>query len=57
MRFASVYHNFREAKDFEVVLDELSEEEKAAGGGDEANIGMIGSRPICRAADALMCNP
>jgi transcriptional repressor NrdR len=30
VRFASVYRNFREAKDFETVLDELSSEE---GGG------------------------
>src|SRR5215472_5657917 len=28
VRFASVYRNFREAKDFETVLDELSEEGK-----------------------------
>jgi transcriptional repressor NrdR len=28
VRFASVYRNFREAKDFESVLDELSEEGK-----------------------------
>jgi len=27
VRFASVYRNFREAKDFEAVLDELSGEE------------------------------
>jgi transcriptional repressor NrdR len=27
VRFASVYRNFREAKDFETVLDELSGEE------------------------------
>jgi transcriptional repressor NrdR len=27
VRFASVYRNFREAKDFEAVLDELSAEE------------------------------
>jgi transcriptional repressor NrdR len=34
VRFASVYRNFREAKDFTTVLDELSgEEEKAAGAG------------------------
>ena len=33
VRFASVYRNFREAKDFTTVLDELSgEEEKAAAG-------------------------
>jgi transcriptional repressor NrdR len=31
VRFASVYRNFREAKDFEAVLDELSAEETAAG--------------------------
>ena len=30
VRFASVYRNFREAKDFEAVLDELSGEESAA---------------------------
>ena len=30
VRFASVYRNFREAKDFEAVLDELSGEEPAA---------------------------
>jgi transcriptional repressor NrdR len=30
VRFASVYRNFREAKDFEVVLGELSGEEAAA---------------------------
>ncbi len=29
VRFASVYRNFREAKDFEAVLGELSGEEKA----------------------------
>src|SRR6516162_11998 len=28
VRFASVYRNFREAKDFETVLDELSEDGK-----------------------------
>ncbi len=28
VRFASVYRNFREAKDFEAVLDELSDVEK-----------------------------
>jgi transcriptional repressor NrdR len=28
VRFASVYRNFREAKDFESVLDELSEDGK-----------------------------
>ena len=28
VRFASVYRNFREAKDFEAVLDELSEDGK-----------------------------
>ena len=28
VRFASVYRNFREAKDFEAVLDELSDGEK-----------------------------
>ena len=27
VRFASVYRNFREAKDFEAVLDELASEE------------------------------
>jgi transcriptional repressor NrdR len=27
VRFASVYRNFREAKDFEAVLDELAGEE------------------------------
>jgi transcriptional repressor NrdR len=27
VRFASVYRNFREAKDFETVLDELSSED------------------------------
>ena len=31
VRFASVYRNFREAKDFEAVLDELSAEEPAVG--------------------------
>jgi transcriptional repressor NrdR len=30
VRFASVYRNFREAKDFEAVLDELSGEEDAS---------------------------
>ena len=30
VRFASVYRNFREAKDFEVVLGELSGDEAAA---------------------------
>jgi len=30
VRFASVYRNFREAKDFEAVLDELSADETAA---------------------------
>jgi transcriptional repressor NrdR len=31
VRFASVYRNFREAKDFEAVLDELAgEDDKAA---------------------------
>ena len=30
VRFASVYRNFREAKDFEAVLGELSEESSAA---------------------------
>ena len=30
VRFASVYRNFREAKDFEAVLDELSGEEVAS---------------------------
>ncbi|WP_434052477.1 MAG: transcriptional regulator NrdR [Roseibium sp.] len=29
VRFASVYRNFREAKDFEALLDELSETENA----------------------------
>src|SRR5213593_4901901 len=29
VRFASVYRNFREAKDFEAVLDELSGEDEA----------------------------
>jgi transcriptional repressor NrdR len=34
VRFASVYRNFREAKDFRAVLRELSrEDEQAAGGG------------------------
>jgi len=28
VRFASVYRNFREAKDFEAVLDELAGEEE-----------------------------
>lgn len=32
VRFASVYRNFREAKDFEAFLGELSSEEGAAGG-------------------------
>jgi hypothetical protein len=50
VRFASVCRNFRESKDFEAVLNELSEEEKAP----ET---MTCSRPICGAADALMCNP
>jgi transcriptional repressor NrdR len=31
VRFASVYRNFREAKDFEAVLDELSAEDSSAG--------------------------
>jgi transcriptional repressor NrdR len=31
VRFASVYRNFREAKDFETFLDELSAEEATAG--------------------------
>jgi transcriptional repressor NrdR len=31
VRFASVYRNFREAKDFEAVLDELSGEDSAVG--------------------------
>src|SRR5580704_6669522 len=31
VRFASVYRNFREAKDFEAVLDELSAEDTTAG--------------------------
>src|SRR5262249_44149356 len=30
VRFASVYRNFREAKDFEAVLDELSADEETA---------------------------
>ena len=30
IRFASVYRNFREAKDFEAVLDELAGEEEPA---------------------------
>jgi transcriptional repressor NrdR len=30
VRFASVYRNFREAKDFEAVLGELSDEAAAA---------------------------
>jgi len=30
VRFASVYRNFREAKDFSAVLDELSGEEPVA---------------------------
>jgi transcriptional repressor NrdR len=30
VRFASVYRNFREAKDFEAVLDELSNEDDAS---------------------------
>jgi transcriptional repressor NrdR len=30
VRFASVYRNFREAKDFEAVLDELSADEESA---------------------------
>ncbi len=30
VRFASVYRNFREAKDFEAVLDELASEEEPA---------------------------
>jgi transcriptional repressor NrdR len=29
VRFASVYRNFREAKDFETLLDELSGEDDA----------------------------
>ena len=32
VRFASVYRNFREAKDFEAFLGELSSEEGASGG-------------------------
>ena len=31
VRFASVYRNFREAKDFEAVLDELSAEDTTTG--------------------------
>ena len=31
VRFASVYRDFREAKDFETLLDELSGEEEKAG--------------------------
>ena len=34
VRFASVYKNFREAKDFEAVLGELSGAEPSSGGGD-----------------------
>jgi transcriptional repressor NrdR len=30
VRFASVYRNFREAKDFETLLDELSSDEDAS---------------------------
>jgi transcriptional repressor NrdR len=30
VRFASVYRNFREAKDFEAVLDELTTEDEPA---------------------------
>ena len=41
---------FPRVKDFEAVLNELSEEEKAPGA-------MTCSRSICGAADALMCNP
>jgi transcriptional repressor NrdR len=33
VRFASVYRNFREAKDFEAVLGELSAEEEGAKAG------------------------
>lgn len=32
VRFASVYKNFREAKDFEAILDKLAEEETDEGG-------------------------
>ena len=35
VRFASVYKNFREAKDFEAVLDELSGAEPSAGDDDD----------------------
>ena len=31
VRFASVYRNFREAKDFEELLGELSDEDKGQG--------------------------
>ncbi len=34
VRFASVYRNFREAKDFEELLDELSGEEPPGEGGE-----------------------
>jgi transcriptional repressor NrdR len=30
VRFASVYRNFREAKDFETLLDELSSDDEAS---------------------------
>ena len=32
VRFASVYRNFREAKDFEELLGELSSEDEGRGG-------------------------
>ena len=35
VRFASVYRDFREAKDFEAFLDELSGDELAGAGADE----------------------
>src|SRR3954469_595099 len=49
VRFASVYRNFREAKDFEAVLDELSGEEDAAT--------TAGDRTVCVARSRLPANP
>src|SRR3979409_900570 len=45
VRFASVYRNFREAKDFEAVLDELSGEEEPPA---PARKGKPGLRPFAR---------
>jgi len=38
VRFASVYRNFREAKDFEAALAELSGEEEGAKEGSKAPV-------------------